>query len=354
MITCQVCGRANRDGSHFCNECGRRLDASILCPLCGQNNPGDARYCDGCGARIERRLAATAPEPEPSFGPRPRDDAARPLSAPHTETPGDLGPARAIAPDFEAQPEAVAELEVAESPPAQIEMPASADVAVEPPRDAGVAEPPAEPLAAAIEAVWRAAEVRPAQAATRPSQPTPDAEPESAAKGPASPAAVWPDIQLRLEPEPAVVPMAQEAAPGRSGPTGEAATGGGRGLVLAKSLAGSRPRGGGRRSEESLGEAAHAFAAVACEPAPPTQPASPRLRLPPRLLGLVVALALAAGVAVAGGDQVQAVPAIALESASRAATQVFELAQSEAASITTSQSSGGPAGDGQAQKGGSR
>lgn len=354
MITCQVCGRANRDGSRFCNECGRRLDASILCPVCGQNNPGDARYCDGCGARIEGRLTATtsAPEPESPFGPRPREDAARPPSAPLIETPDDLGPAHAIAPDAGVQTEVAAESEVAESPPARSAAPA--DVGIEPRRDADVAEPPAEPLASAIEAIWRAAEARPAQAATRPSQPTPDAEAESAAKGSTSSAAVHPDVQLRPEPEPVVVRTAQKVAPSRPEPTGQATTEGGRGPALAKSLAGPRPRVSGRRPDESVEEAAQAFAAVACEPAQPTQPASPRLRLPPKLLGLVVVLALAAGVAVAGGDQVQAVPTIALESASHAAAQVFELAQSEAASISTGQSSGGPAGDGQAQKGGSR
>ena len=54
MIYCPNCGTANRDGSRFCNECGRKLQSKtgIICPMCSRVNPGGNVYCDNCHARL--------------------------------------------------------------------------------------------------------------------------------------------------------------------------------------------------------------------------------------------------------------------------------------------------------------
>ncbi|MBI3964280.1 MAG: zinc ribbon domain-containing protein, partial [Chloroflexi bacterium] len=49
MIYCLVCGLANRDGSRFCNYCGRRVDALVTCPACSAVSPLGSRFCNQCG-----------------------------------------------------------------------------------------------------------------------------------------------------------------------------------------------------------------------------------------------------------------------------------------------------------------
>ena len=49
MIYCSICGLANRDGSRFCNYCGRRVDATVTCPACGTPSPAGSRFCSDCG-----------------------------------------------------------------------------------------------------------------------------------------------------------------------------------------------------------------------------------------------------------------------------------------------------------------
>ncbi len=53
MIRCPKCKAINREGSHFCNECGAPLPESTLtCPKCGAKNPASNVLCDQCNARL--------------------------------------------------------------------------------------------------------------------------------------------------------------------------------------------------------------------------------------------------------------------------------------------------------------
>lgn len=71
MLYCPFCNASNRDGSRYCNACGRNLAAVLSCPACRASNPPDAQFCSICGARV-RPLAV----PRPSSVP-PAVDAAR-------------------------------------------------------------------------------------------------------------------------------------------------------------------------------------------------------------------------------------------------------------------------------------
>ena len=65
MIRCSKCGSLNRDGSHFCNECGAELQpTSIRCPVCGANNPVGRVFCDQCHARLVPSEGMVPPEDE--------------------------------------------------------------------------------------------------------------------------------------------------------------------------------------------------------------------------------------------------------------------------------------------------
>jgi len=50
MKRCPRCQTHNRDGAHFCRECGQFLDAA--CPNCGIELQQVARFCDHCGIRL--------------------------------------------------------------------------------------------------------------------------------------------------------------------------------------------------------------------------------------------------------------------------------------------------------------
>ncbi|MBI4503944.1 MAG: zinc ribbon domain-containing protein [Chloroflexi bacterium] len=73
MIFCLVCGVANRDGSRFCNACGRRVDGALECAGCGAPNPLGSRFCSQCGAALGPQPLA-APTAQAALE-APRDDA---------------------------------------------------------------------------------------------------------------------------------------------------------------------------------------------------------------------------------------------------------------------------------------
>ena len=62
-MRCDDCGLENRDGVHFCEECGTRL--APKCPTCGATVPLDRRFCGACGRPL------TAPTPPVSAFPTP-------------------------------------------------------------------------------------------------------------------------------------------------------------------------------------------------------------------------------------------------------------------------------------------
>ena len=62
-MRCDDCGLENRDGVHFCEECGTRL--APKCPACGAAVPLDRRFCGACGRPL------TAPDPPTSAFPTP-------------------------------------------------------------------------------------------------------------------------------------------------------------------------------------------------------------------------------------------------------------------------------------------
>lgn len=55
-MQCSKCGTANRDGIHFCEECGARLGP--VCPSCGSQVPGGKKFCGACGASLSRASSA--------------------------------------------------------------------------------------------------------------------------------------------------------------------------------------------------------------------------------------------------------------------------------------------------------
>jgi hypothetical protein len=59
-VYCGQCNTANRDGSIFCNRCGRSLTGPVrrLCPQCAADNPRDARFCQLCGSPLPPPEAA--------------------------------------------------------------------------------------------------------------------------------------------------------------------------------------------------------------------------------------------------------------------------------------------------------
>ncbi len=104
MIYCPECGTANRDGSNFCNNCGKRLtpDGQVRCPMCDAPNSPGVEICQKCGARLkplrlpqsgpEATLPATEPAPliPPEAAPsEPTVSEAQPTSAP-AEAPPEL------------------------------------------------------------------------------------------------------------------------------------------------------------------------------------------------------------------------------------------------------------------------
>lgn len=49
-IECPYCGRKNKNGSNFCDGCGKPLTKS--CPKCGTTIRIDAKFCSCCGERL--------------------------------------------------------------------------------------------------------------------------------------------------------------------------------------------------------------------------------------------------------------------------------------------------------------
>ncbi len=49
-MICQWCSYRNREGSLYCGDCGRTLQADLACAACGTPNPSDNPFCDACGA----------------------------------------------------------------------------------------------------------------------------------------------------------------------------------------------------------------------------------------------------------------------------------------------------------------
>lgn len=56
-MTCG-CGRANREGRHYCGGCGEALERA--CAACAFVNGADDRYCGGCGAALARAAVIAA------------------------------------------------------------------------------------------------------------------------------------------------------------------------------------------------------------------------------------------------------------------------------------------------------
>src|SRR4051812_40684411 len=58
MPSCSHCGKVNKDGSLFCQECGQRMEVSapraaepsqLTCKACGTTNPAGMNFCKNCG-----------------------------------------------------------------------------------------------------------------------------------------------------------------------------------------------------------------------------------------------------------------------------------------------------------------
>ncbi len=49
-MKCPRCQHDNREGRHFCAECGAGL--ALACPSCGFSNEPGEKFCGGCGALL--------------------------------------------------------------------------------------------------------------------------------------------------------------------------------------------------------------------------------------------------------------------------------------------------------------
>ena len=72
MPRCSHCGKVNREGSLFCQDCGHRLEAApaakpaaaaggTTCSACGTVNPPGMNFCKMCGTSLMAKAAAAAP-----------------------------------------------------------------------------------------------------------------------------------------------------------------------------------------------------------------------------------------------------------------------------------------------------
>ena len=80
MLRCSQCGRVNREGALFCQECGKKLAeaapapprpaAGPLCANCGTVNAGGMNFCKMCGTALGKNeaigVAATFVSAQPS------------------------------------------------------------------------------------------------------------------------------------------------------------------------------------------------------------------------------------------------------------------------------------------------
>lgn len=88
MIICPYCTTSNRDGSNYCNECGRPLNRAVAPPLIPDGYP---ETIDEAEAITPHEVSSVAPQASPpAASPLP---AARPHQAPAPANP--LGPAPA-------------------------------------------------------------------------------------------------------------------------------------------------------------------------------------------------------------------------------------------------------------------
>lgn len=49
-IKCRFCGEVNKQGSKFCDNCGKPL--AVICPSCSTANDADAKFCRNCGKNL--------------------------------------------------------------------------------------------------------------------------------------------------------------------------------------------------------------------------------------------------------------------------------------------------------------
>lgn len=50
---CTNCGKENKAGAKFCEDCGTNLNAKKFCTSCGKEIEGDDKFCNSCGAKVE-------------------------------------------------------------------------------------------------------------------------------------------------------------------------------------------------------------------------------------------------------------------------------------------------------------
>ena len=86
MIICSYCTTSNRDGSNFCNECGRPLNRAVAPPL----------IPDGYPETVDE-LEAAAP-PAPPAVPKPVPASPAPVTPPPPQAPQAQGPVGAPRP----------------------------------------------------------------------------------------------------------------------------------------------------------------------------------------------------------------------------------------------------------------
>lgn len=106
-MRCPNCQFENREGVHFCEECGEKLimASPSLCPSCGFQNREGVNFCEECGSKLGADAAAPAkkkptgrkvkpaPKPEPKRKPRAK---------PQPEPPPETQPAPSPQPEQES------------------------------------------------------------------------------------------------------------------------------------------------------------------------------------------------------------------------------------------------------------
>ncbi|WP_423225038.1 adenylate/guanylate cyclase domain-containing protein [Candidatus Amarolinea aalborgensis] len=94
-MICSICQTPNRDGAHFCRQCGALLSGQ--CPRCGAAAPPNANYCDHCGLPLSPRSQATWWLERPSASAQPwersTDSPASPRAVEAAPTPTAAQPA---------------------------------------------------------------------------------------------------------------------------------------------------------------------------------------------------------------------------------------------------------------------
>src|SRR4051812_12923041 len=79
MPRCAHCGKVNREGSLFCQDCGHRLEpaapapkpaaaaAGTTCSACGTVNPPGMNFCKMCGTSLAKVVVAAPAAAQPAF-----------------------------------------------------------------------------------------------------------------------------------------------------------------------------------------------------------------------------------------------------------------------------------------------